>query len=188
MRLALLILLGLLLCLSLAGLALPERARIERSSVIAASPEQLHARLADFRRWPSWHPMFQDADKTHLAYEFGETASGVGGQLKLEFGTRFQVLFRTVVADPVHGVEIETHSGPQTLDLWRGEGALSLESVRFEPAPGGTRVTWVQTGAKASLLLQRTLEHLLVRRRIGKQIDQALEGLAADVAGASADG
>lgn len=177
-RIALLSVLGTFLLLSLIGLALPKRAEVERSRVIEAPPERIHAELIDLRNWESWHPMFRNPAESGLTVEYGESTSGVGGQMLLRFGTRFQVLFTIVVSDPERGVEIELHAGAQDLDLWRREDTSpSLESIRFERVVEGTRITWIQTGAESDLLLQRTLEALLVRRRIGKQIDGALEGL-----------
>ena len=184
MRIVLLVLLGLFLALSLAGLALPERQENARVQTIRAQPAELHALLEDFESWRSWHPLFAGDHGARLAVEFGERMRGVGAQLRVDFDARSQVLFTVVVSDPEQGVEIEIRSGTQEQDLWRGEGIQAFESIRFAAADGGTDVTWVQTGAKAPLLLQRTLEFLLVRRRISAQLGRALEGLAAAVEGA----
>lgn len=178
MRIVLLTLLGTFLLFSMAGLALPERPQIERSIEIEASMAEIHEALTDLRAWSTWHPMFANPAESGLRVEYGEITRGVGGQMQLQFSTRFGVLFTTVVSDPEKGVEIELHSGTQELDLWRGEGALSLESIRFAPTVGGTEVTWVQTGTEAGSLLGRTVAALVTRGRVGRQIEAALEGLA----------
>ncbi len=178
MRIVLLTILGTFLLFSMAGLALPERAQIERSMEIEASMTEIHEALTELRAWPNWHPMFAHPSETGLHVEYGELTRGVGGRMQLQFSTRFGVLFTIVVSDPESGVEIELHSGSQELDLWRGEGALSLESIRFAPTVGGTEVTWVQTGTEAGSLLGRTVSALVMRGRVARQIEAALEGLA----------
>lgn len=183
MRIVFLTLLGTFLLLSLVGLALPERARIEGSLSIAATPAEIHALVDDFEAWPKWHPMFADPAHAGLRIEYGESSAGVGGQMLLQLGTHFAALFTIVVSKSTSGVEIELRSGPQTVDLWRGEGVFSLESIRLTPDGAGTQVTWTQIGAKSSLAMERVLQALLVRRRIRTQIEAALQGLAAEVTG-----
>lgn len=178
MRIVFLTLLGTFLLFSMIGLALPERPQIERSIEIEASMSEIHEALTELRTWSTWHPMFADPAESGLHVEYGELTRGVGGQMKLRFSNQFGVLFTIVVSDPESGVEIELHSGSQEVDLWRGEGALSLESIRFAPVLGGTEVTWVQTGTEAGSLLGRTVSALVMRGRVGRQIETALDGLA----------
>ena len=113
------------------------RVRAEESRLIAAPPEAVQARVADLAQWQAWNPWLEHAPEARAQVDGGTLAwdvPAVGRAQVRELGNR----------------------PPRTL---RQQLAFALPFAcrgrsdwRFEPAPGGTRVTWRFKGRVAFTL------------------------------------
>lgn len=113
------------------------RVRAEQSRLIAAPPEAVYARVADLAQWQGWNPWLAQAGDAHatldgdtLAWDLPRVGRG--------------------------SVSPAGQQPPRTLrQRLRFDLPFSLRGRsdwRFEPAPGGTRVTWRFKGRVAFTL------------------------------------
>jgi hypothetical protein len=142
MRIVVIILLVLVLLLAavlmVGGMLLDKDYALERSVIVAAPPEAIHALVGDLSRWEEWTP-WKAHDKT-VAVTLGAQTTGVGasqtwtakeGDGELTF-TKW---------DPKTGVEYDMAF------LADGDRLASKGALVYEPAEGGTRVTWKMRGS-----------------------------------------
>ncbi len=122
---------------ALVGLALPRSWHVERSVVIAASPEQIAPYLIDLRRWQDWSSRTKAADPlVRNTYEGPD--DGVGGKwlwLGPVAGRGFMQVQsvtpgRVVLSLALDGMEVNV-----------------LDDFTLTPEGDGTRVSWVDRGA-----------------------------------------
>ena len=113
------------------------RVRAEAVRVIAMPPEAVQARVADLAQWQAWNPWLEHArdaravvDGTTLAWDVPEVGRARVRQLK--------------PAAP--------HTLRQRLDFALPFALRGRSDWRFEPVPGGTRVTWRFKGRVAFTL------------------------------------
>lgn len=113
------------------------RVRVEESRLIAASPEDVYQRVADLAQWQAWNPWLEHAR--------GAQAEADGIALAWD------------VPQVGRGSVRQTGQTPSRALRQRLEFALPFayrgrSDWRFEPAPGGTRVTWRFKGRVAFTL------------------------------------
>jgi uncharacterized protein YndB with AHSA1/START domain len=119
------------------GLLLPSTWRVERSVTVGAPPEVVFAVVNTPKTWPEWTAWSRDLDP-EASWSFEGPASGVGALMKWR--------------GPMAGVgELEiTESEAQkriAFVITMAEDAFKARGTfLFEPASGGTRVTWVDEG------------------------------------------
>lgn len=103
------------------------RVRAEASRFIAAPPEAVYAGVADLQRWHSWNPWLEHArhvrpevDGLTLTWDVPEVGRGSVRQVAQRPGSALR----------------------QQFDFALPFACRGRSDWQFEPAPGGTRVTW----------------------------------------------
>jgi hypothetical protein len=162
---ALVVFVVLLGAVALVGYLLPSRFRVERSIVVKAQPEQLYPLVASFKSgWPQWSPFGTRADK-ELTVTFSGPDEGVGAKESWAGGNTPPGSMEIVRADPRSGVDYR---------LLMNGGALAMDGrLSFSPAPGGTRVTWVDEGEMGPNPLRHLVGKVL-ETMIGRGFEQGL--------------
>ena len=113
------------------------RVRAESTRFIAAPPDAVQARVADLTQWQAWNPWLEHARDARATVDGGTLAwdvphVGRGEVRPLKAPTARALRQQLVFALPF---------------AFRGRS-----DWRFEPAPGGTRVTWAFKGRVAFTL------------------------------------
>ena len=113
------------------------RVRAEASRFIAAPPEAVYAGVADLQRWQAWNPWLEHArdarpeiDGITLAWDVPEVGRGSVRQVMQRPGSALRQQFEFALPFACRG----------------------RSDWQFEPAPGGTRVTWRFKGRVAFTL------------------------------------
>lgn len=119
------------------GFLLPSTWRVERSVTVSAPPSVVFAVVSSPKTWPDWTAWNKDLDP-QATWSFDGPASGVGalmswrgpmagvGELRIvESEEQKRIAFTILMAE----------------DAFKARGTFL-----FEPASGGTRVTWVDEG------------------------------------------
>lgn len=126
----------LALLLAVAGALLPGQWRVERSVVVRAAPERLYPLVASPHRWREWSVWTRRDPAMRIEYFGPESGAGAGWQW--DSRTEGQGRMTLTRADPATGL---------AYDLFFPDlGSTSHGELRFEPADGGTRVTWTNEG------------------------------------------
>ena len=123
---------GLLALLAAAGFLLPSTARVERSTVVRASPEEVFVVINDLTRWREWaSPMGADPQ---AALSLSGPPMGVGARIAWTSEAHGSGSEEIVESEPFSVIRTKVDAGIAD----RGESTLS-----FAPTMGGTKVTWV---------------------------------------------
>lgn len=166
LRIAAVAFLGLVAVLVVVGFLLPTDFHVERSIVINASSETIHPFINDVRHWPEWAAWNADTDPT-LEYEYPGKTVGEGAVYEWHGDRTGDGLLRITKSDPARGVWAE-------MALEGGELDATTE-LTYQPADGGTRVTWSHSGTLPRPLggyLRGYLESVL-----DEHFDHGLRGL-----------
>lgn len=154
-----------LLCLG-AAFVLPREWRVERSVVIDAAPQRVHALLFDLKRWQDWSVWNRTMDpQLRNAYEGPQ--DGVGAKwlwLGPKMG-RGQLVI--VASDPLRGIELDQAIESETVN--------AHASLTFTPEGAATRVTWVDEGTLPPIaggLFRNTLQ-----QQLGAHLESSLTKL-----------
>ena len=110
---------------------LPQQVHVERSAVIAASPDQVFAVVNDLTRAKEWGPWYKRDPKMEIAFE-GPPA-GVGAKLKWNSASEGEGSQEIVESEPFKSIKIKLDFGSQ------GTASAAFQFVTVE---GGTKVTW----------------------------------------------
>ena len=116
----------------------PSTFRVQRSITIAASPENVFARINDFRDWGAWSPW--EKKDPNMKRTFGDKTAGVGGTYAW-------------AGDKNVGegrMTIERSERPSLiqikLEFFKPFAGTNTATFAFTPAPSGTTVTWSMDG------------------------------------------
>ena len=152
---------------------LPAKFTVERSAVIAAPAEQLYARFAKPRTWASWSAWTTKADPT-LVYTYAGPDSGVGAVMSFSAKRMGDGELRIVEASPAQAVGYELRM--------KGSDMVVRGHVTFEPAGGGTKVTWQDRGDLGRNVLLRYLAPML-DKSLAAAYEKSFAGLRRETAG-----
>ncbi len=135
---------SVLALLALVGLFLPSAYHVERETLIAASPEAVHAHVGDLAAWDAWTPWLEQ-DPT-IEVTLGASTTGVGAHQSWtgESGSG-QLTF--TLCDPARGVAYD-------MDFNQGQ-YVSTGEIAYHPAEGGTRVVWAMDGDMGRNIIAR---------------------------------
>lgn len=117
------------------GFLLPARYEVERSVVVAAPSEAIHAYLEDLRRWEEWFARPEQGPGTSLTFSGAE--QGVDARMEWSGGSEGTGSLTITASDPAKGV---------WFDIQTGSGFAAKCAVRYFPVEGGCRVTWTRAG------------------------------------------
>lgn len=137
-----------------------KRQEIEVTVTTPASRDELFALLADGSTWPRWAPI----ERFELERQGDGVPEGVGA-IRVYHRGRTTGRDETVELVPGRRFAYRSLSGLPVRD-YRG-------SVELETAPGGTRIRW-----RSSFEPKLPGSGAMLRRGIGKFIDQCARGLA----------
>jgi uncharacterized protein YndB with AHSA1/START domain len=145
----------------------PSTYRVERSATVAAPPEAVFARIADFHAWEAWSPWARLDPAMTTRYE----GSGVGATYawkgNKDVGEGRMTLLE---ADPARRVAIR-------LEFIEPFPSTSSTEFLLAPAAGdGTSVTWVMTGRLGFVEKAFTL-FADMDQMIGKDFEKGLAAL-----------
>jgi hypothetical protein len=121
----------------------PSAFRVERSITIAAPPAAPFARVNDFHEWSTWSP-YEKKDP-QMKRTFDGPRAGTGAIYawagNAEVGEGRMTILRSEAPSLV---EIR-------LEFFAPFAATNTATFAFDPAPGGTKVTWAMDGRNGFL-------------------------------------
>jgi len=132
---------GLVLVLVVAVVAIlasrkPDGFRVERSLVIAATPERLQPMVADLHRFNEWNPYRRK--EPALKEDYGAITAGPGASYGWD-GAKVGAGRMTVETVAPGRVTMR-------LDFFRPFEATNAAEFTFRPEGSGTRVSWAMSG------------------------------------------
>jgi len=114
---------------------MPKDYRIAREVVVEATPESVHAQLADLTNWQTWSPWAEDDDT--LVTTLGNQTQGVGASQSWTGRDGDGALTITEVK-PNESI---------SYDLSFNESTKAQASIIYrEQEPGFTKITWTMSG------------------------------------------
>jgi uncharacterized protein YndB with AHSA1/START domain len=127
----------IVLLIAMIGFLLPSTWRVERSVTVGAPPSAVFAVVSAPKTWPEWTAWSRDLDP-QASWSFEGPESGVGALMKWSGPMAGVGELRIVESEaPKRVVFVITMAE----DAFKAKGTFL-----FEPASGGTRVTWVDEG------------------------------------------
>ena len=152
---------------------LPATFSVQRSAVIAAPTEQVYAKFATPRSWARWSAWTAEADPT-LVYTYAGPDSGVGAIMRFAAKKLGSGELQIVEAVPAQVVSYELRM--------TGSDMAVHGRVAFEPAEGGTKVTWHDTGSLGKNVLLRYLGPML-DKSLAAAYEKSFAGLRRETKG-----
>jgi hypothetical protein len=145
----------------------PKTFRIERSTLVNAAPEKVHALLADFRQWRKWSP-WEEIDPD-LARTYKGPEQGVGAGYAWEgkkSGSGNMLITRS---DPQTGISLD-------LNFTRPMKANNITDITLSPEGSGTRVNWAMHGPHP--FMHRVMSVVFnMDKMVGKDFEKGLAKL-----------
>ncbi|MDQ8036798.1 MAG: SRPBCC family protein [Pedobacter sp.] len=115
----------------------PDTFRVERKTVIAASPERIQAEISNFQRWKVWSPYEKKDPAMKRSYSGPE--SGVGAKYAWEGDSNVGSGSMEVISATPQEVRIK-------LDFLVPFEAHNTAIFTLAPQSNGTEVTWAMEG------------------------------------------
>lgn len=156
---------ALLVLLVLVAFLFPRTYRIERSAVIKAHPDVVHAQIADLKAWKSWGA-WQERDPG-MTISYSQPASGVGAWsswISEKEGSGKMTITQQTPTRVAYTLEFPDFGT-------KSNGALALA-----PEAQGTRVVWTDEGDLGMNPLNRWFG-LFLEKIIGPDFERGLENL-----------
>lgn len=172
---SILIVVALLVAILLVVVALrPAPFRIERSLVIAASPQALFDQVDDLHHWHQWSPWARR--DPNLQVEYAGATRGPGAEYHWS-GNREVGKGSMTISDSRPGELVRMQ-----LEFLEPFRASNIAEFAFRQEPGGTRVVWSMAGRNgfAGKLMGLVFD---MDKMLGKDFDQGLATLKARVEG-----
>ena len=145
----------------------PDTFHVERSTAIAASPEQIFPLISDFRNWRSWSP-FEKLDPA-LKRTLSGAESGKGAVYEWEGNRKAGQGRMEIAAASPSRIAID-------LRFLKPFKAHNLAEFRLEPQGGTTKVTWSMEG-KAPFAAKVIHTIFNMDRMVGKDFERGLANL-----------
>ena len=166
-RIAFVILLGLVIGLVIVGLFLPREIVIERDRVIDHPREIIFEVLQDFRHFPQWSPWFDHGPSTEFRFE--RPGSGIGSSMvwhepRSDRGGRLWI----VGLSRLETIEMQ-------LELGEVDSEMTFRVDRA--AEPGYRVSWTLRMEVGALDLVGRYTGLLLQRLVGRDYAEGLDRL-----------
>lgn len=162
---------ALIVLLALVSFFFPRTYRVERSLVIKARPEAIHAQVADLKAWKSWGA-WQERDPG-MKMEYSAQSTGVGAwsawQSAKEGNGKMTITALTPTAI-AYGLEFPDF------------GTKSNGKIALTPEAAGTRVVWTDEGDLGMNPMNRWFG-LFIEGMIGPDFDRGLANIAKKVEG-----
>lgn len=160
---------GVALIIGVGGFLVSPKWTVTRTRVIPAPAERIHAFVGDLATWPAWNAFEQGDPKMSIALGTPSSGEGAVRSWKSEkLGNGSQVL---TMCDPAKGVRFDlTIEGFAPFEGW----------VLYEPADGGTRLTWTDSGDVGSNPLMRWMT-LFMDGMLGPELDKTMAALEREV-------
>jgi uncharacterized protein YndB with AHSA1/START domain len=146
----------------------PNTIRIERSTVIHASPEKVYALIEDFHEWPKWAP--QDREEATMKRTYSGELSGVGA-ISGWSGAASSGTGRAGITsvEPARRVEV-------TVDFVKPFVVHNVNTFALEPDDDGTRVTRSMQGTNAFMMKVISVA-MNMEKMMGPHFETGLENL-----------
>ncbi|MEZ5172111.1 MAG: SRPBCC family protein [Bacteroidia bacterium] len=125
-------LLGLIVVLLIIGFFLPSTTHVERSMIIKASPPLVFEQVNVLKNWEKWSPWREMDPEMKVTY--GEQASGMGAWYSWTGPKSGEGKLTLTSVKPYSQI---------MSDLDFGEMGIAKCDYLFEPAEGGTKMTWI---------------------------------------------
>lgn len=161
-----LLFLGTVCALFIAGLFLPDHLEVQRIIELDADKERVHPLLVDLERWREW-TVWAAQDET-LVHEYSDPSAGVGAWYLWRGETIGAGRIELTAADPERGVWYD-----MTFDI---DPDAMKGALRYLPSERGVKLEWSLRG-ELSGPLERSLGSILAWR-IGSDFDDNLASLA----------
>lgn len=136
MRILKILLLGILAIVALLlviSFFLPSKWHVERSIVINAPAENAFDQVNNLKNWDKWSPWMKMDTTMKVTYSGPE--EGVGASYSWEGDPKKTGKGKLTISESRPNEYVKT-------DLDFGEGGLGTGGFKFEPADGGTKVSW----------------------------------------------
>jgi uncharacterized protein YndB with AHSA1/START domain len=150
------------------GAALPSGFSVRRSVEVKAPADRIYGYIVDPRQWSKWSVWTRRDPRMRIAYE--GPAAGAGARWSWQSASEGNGAMQFTRAEENRVVEYAL-SFPDF-------GMRSTGALRLEPAGGGTRVTWTNTGDMGRNPLMHWLA-LAMDRMVGPDFEQGLANLKA---------
>lgn len=118
--------------LLLIGFLLPAKVHVERSTTIAAPPEQIYEYVGTLKHWPAW-TAWNTKRYPDMKWQFDGPESGVGAVSKWQDKATGNGEMNVTAADPAKGIEYRLKFNAE---------AETPGSIKFAPSGKETKVTW----------------------------------------------
>ena len=145
----------------------PNTFRMERSTVIKATPEKVFGIIQDFKQWTGWSP-WENID-AELKRTYSGTPSGVGTIYEWLGKKTGQGRMEITEADPGRKVSLK-------LDFIKPFKANNITDFELSPQDGGTRVNWAMHGP---LNLMQRVMHIFfnMEKMVGPDFERGLANM-----------
>ena len=157
----------------------PSAFRVTRSALIAAPPERPFALVNDFHAWPKWSPW--EKKDPQMRRTLGGPPDGVG--------TTYAWAGDKNVGEG--RMTIERSARPSlvgiNLEFIKPFPGVCPTTFTFDPAPGGTKVTWTMEG-KYNFISKAMSLFINMDKMIGKDFEAGLAAMKAESEAAHAPG
>jgi Polyketide cyclase / dehydrase and lipid transport len=147
----------------------PKHFRVERSILINAPSEKVHAHLADFRNWTGWSPW--EALDPDLKRTYSGASEGVGAAYAWEGKKSGSGNMLITKSDPATGISLD-------LNFTKPIKANNLTDITLSSEAGGTRVNWAMFGPQPFMARLMTT-FFSMDKMVGKDFEKGLAQLKA---------
>ena len=147
----------------------PKAFRVERSALISASPEKIHALIDDFRQWNGWSP-WEEMDPEMKKTFTGPTA-GVGAAYAWQGPKSGEGNMLITGSDPKSGISLD-------LNFTKPMKANNKTDFLLTPDGSATRVKWAMYGEQ-DFMGRLFTTFMSMDKMVGKDFEKGLGKLKA---------